>query len=876
MKGINFKDNLGPITPAALKAGFQLSSPALPEQSMLGDSQLTSMDQTPMPIAHSSSSLSTPMPALPQRGELGLASNGNLLTLKEQEAKLEQLDKENFGLKLKIHFLEEHLNKSGSEFNQQTIKQNTELRANQIILDRDIKRYLKQLRNNEAEIEQYRLQLEQFRERMKSRHMNEAMRDELESFKETIIQREKEIIELKTQIEERHSEGHTEELDAAQTQSEELEEELRAKQRELDEKDDRIEELEAQLRDAQDDDGEEGAQKDEKIELQDEQIQELQKEVQQLREERDELDEDQESIESLRREHEAEMRDIRNQLEVVQREKRDQLQQFESKLTSTLRDKDAELDSVRRKLQTLNEEKASEIESLQTRLKLAQSSGDDQSRLAQQAAEEAQEKLRLLTIQKDEELDDLRAQVDEMQGKQDEIDILEHKWHIANKDKQRLEQQLEEQNHASAELRHEMAEKERVIRVTQSPSKILAKHNDQIDKLQRVLTERTSKIVELQQTIDAQNLSLEELSSLRVTIAELTRRLDITSKESKSKQATITDRDRQLETLQKSLNDRNSELEILRNAVDEPHSQLEGLTSIVRHRDEDLTSLRKQIIDQQNKFDVLQRLAEERLRLMAELQAEFANEKQDLQDEIEVLECSLDEAEEKVANLVKKLQNPQASSPRRTAQLERKARLKEQECQRLQEEIDELRRDQGIDDADRLSLRDTVTKLHRDLKAAQDNAKAASPLPKGTTMELKSLRLEQHDLQQRLIDAETALEHAEIRHREVLQEKTRQNHIELKNLRQVLREKESQLADLEQDTMRHVQAGAKAQTAREEAGRLSAHIVDMERKHIAEIKGLVKQIQVLRVRLDREKMFRNELAFQKRWFLMMVDMYDTW
>jgi hypothetical protein len=44
------------------------------------------MDQTPMPI-QSSSSFSTPIPALPQRGELGLgANNGNLLTLKEQEA----------------------------------------------------------------------------------------------------------------------------------------------------------------------------------------------------------------------------------------------------------------------------------------------------------------------------------------------------------------------------------------------------------------------------------------------------------------------------------------------------------------------------------------------------------------------------------------------------------------------------------------------------------------------------------------------------------------------------------------------------------------------------------------------------------------------
>jgi hypothetical protein len=84
------------------------------------------------------------------------------------------------------------------------------------------------------------------------------------------------------------------------------------------------------------------------------------------------------------------------------------------------------------------------------------------------------------------------------------------------------------------------------------------------------------------------------------------------------------------------------------------------------------------------------------------------------------------------------------------------------------------------------------------------------------------------------------------------------------------------MQDLEVDTFKHLQSGTKSQQAREEAGRLSSQVANLERKHIAEIKGLVKQIQVLRTRLDREKLFRSELAFQKKWFLMMVDMYDTW
>jgi hypothetical protein len=113
--------------------------------------------------------------------------------------------------------------------------------------------------------------------------------------------------------------------------------------------------------------------------------------------------------------------------------------------------------------------------------------------------------------------------------------------------------------------------------------------------------------------------------------------------------------------------------------------------------------------------------------------------------------------------------------------------------------------------------------------------------------------------------ADGTLESAESRHRQ-----------ELKKLRQTLQDKESQVQELEADTFKHLQAGTKSQQVREDAGRLSAQVADLERKHIAEIKGLVKQIQVLRARLDREKLFRSELSFQKKWFLMMVDMYDTW
>jgi hypothetical protein len=86
-QGMGAKENAGKLnTPAGLKAGYIPSSPHLPEASML-DSQLTTEDHTPMPMAESSSAMSTPIPVLPRRGELGMGGDGgNVLTLREQEA----------------------------------------------------------------------------------------------------------------------------------------------------------------------------------------------------------------------------------------------------------------------------------------------------------------------------------------------------------------------------------------------------------------------------------------------------------------------------------------------------------------------------------------------------------------------------------------------------------------------------------------------------------------------------------------------------------------------------------------------------------------------------------------------------------------------
>jgi len=78
-------------TPAALRPGFEISGTPLPEASTTDAMNSSSISEsgidgrTPGPDMLSSSDLSTPM-ALPKRGQEALDGNGNVLTLREQEA----------------------------------------------------------------------------------------------------------------------------------------------------------------------------------------------------------------------------------------------------------------------------------------------------------------------------------------------------------------------------------------------------------------------------------------------------------------------------------------------------------------------------------------------------------------------------------------------------------------------------------------------------------------------------------------------------------------------------------------------------------------------------------------------------------------------
>lgn len=917
LRGAEDKENKGGIsTPAALKPGFTLpSSPYIPEASDFGSSNIADGDKTPVAVQSSSVDISTPHVIL-GNGELGV--DKNVLTLKEQENKLEQIDKENFGLKLKIHFLEEALKKNGPDHFQQATKDNVELRANAIQLERELRKYRKMLTAAEQSIEQYKIQFKEFAEKVKSRHKNEIMNEELEKLQQLADERMQQVENLQQQLEEaKDRQGNSQEVEKLQEELEELEAELKDKERALNDKDEQLETLQEKLNSAEGDIDVELEERDKKIDQQAEELDSLREQVQRLERERDEDDDAlQERLDATNEEHAAEVEDLRKQLELAERDKREQLRNFESQLQAYDREKRAELEATQRKFDALEKENASEIESLLLRLKLAESKGDNQSQLAQQAAADAQERLKKLTQEKDDEMEDLRSQIHTFEGIQDQLETCQKQLSDYAQDVQRRHEEESRKEETISRLRQSLQEKERELRTARSTFQGQDAIIEEVDKLRSTIRDRDREISTLKQATEAQAVALDELKQLRGKLSEQESQHSGTTQELKAAQSTISDLKRDVERLQQTLKDRESELEVLRQANEEPDSQLEGLQSIVRHRDTDLEDLRLTLSKRDKEIEELMESANERLEMVEKLREEMAEQKRDLEDEIAVLEQQIDEAEadkEELKDEVARLERESEDAYKTQTSMspiKKELRDARREREQLQSKVQRLEKEEEQTRIERASLQGTISRLQTELAEARSELRSKSPV----STQVKTGRLQQKisDLQKvlerktaALTDAESKLstladkddcvrlpadadrhlaETTDLRNvkdsalqieslRLELAQSQRAAASEIFELKKSLHAKERQLQDLEETSRRHISAQAKMQDTREEVASLQVQLMEAEKKHGREIRGLTKTLMFLRAKLDRETALREGLGWQKRWFLLMVDMY---
>ncbi|EEP81973.1 predicted protein [Uncinocarpus reesii 1704] len=200
-------------------------------------------DATPVPQVASSSPQSTPLPLLPARnGSGGFVRDENMMTLREQENVINKLDKENFNLKLKIHFLEDKLHKSGPDLNRTALQENIELKVSGKSMERELARCKKSLMRAERKAEACQSELEEFQERWKRKQADGTLQKELSWLKEEAESKDIEIDELREELKAAQNKD-SDELQELRDQISDLEYTVREKDRLLDEKESEIEEL---------------------------------------------------------------------------------------------------------------------------------------------------------------------------------------------------------------------------------------------------------------------------------------------------------------------------------------------------------------------------------------------------------------------------------------------------------------------------------------------------------------------------------------------------------------------------------------------------------------------------------------------------------
>lgn len=697
-------------------------SPLPQGSSVYGDSRNGSyMAGTPMPQIDSSSTASTPMALLPRRSDgPGVLQDGNQMSLREQENVIDKIEKENFGLKLKIHFLEEALRKAGPGFSEAALKENTELKVDKVTMQKELYRYRKTLTAAERELELYRQQLLEMQEKVKRKHLDAGQREEIDRLHQALEDKEAEFNELKNQ------ESHFEDL---QDKIHDLEGELRQKDRLIDDRDDEVENLKEEIEkhvgtisDLEENvkaahrraiELEEQVQAGEELEDVKETIQELEQSLKRLKEEVQDAKEDrQEAIRDKER-AEADLEELQDEMANKSITTKGLSRQIEEK-ANRLED---ELEDLREKHGALEEQdsdKSREIKKLQDKI-------EDIKRDAEVREQKLKDKLEVVQSEKDtsaREQESLLRRVElvrkELQQSSDEKNLLQIRHDALTTESAGLQKELSRSRKTIEDLEDKLDHEktlalnnEREVRDEYKGE--IDRLNDEIEDFRAELREKdrlydddSDKWDNERRNIESQRDTAEEKAAgLQRTIDRLQEAEgSLSSKETKLQQAFQSEKERhetQEAALTRQINELNEDLKARQNALDEVRSELAEV--------------------------------KEELRLSRREQKSLSEKVEGLEDEVEILQTSLDDESE---------------------QANREITAAKQESESLRRQLQVLRQDLAKAETTIASSQAQIEEFQSDLHAGQGSQDQLGTRLRDIEIQLVKVRLEKQTLQDQL------------------------------------------------------------------------------------------------------------------------------
>ena len=147
-----------------------------------------------------------------------------------------KIEKENFGLKLKIHFFEKMLQSADSGFDEAAVKENMDLKVDKVTLQRELARTRKTLVVAEREIETFRIQIKNQQEHTERGLSDEQLHRELDRQRQKVQALEQESEKLQADLGSAEEQRHA--ILKLEEDIENLEAEIRERDRTIDSKED--------------------------------------------------------------------------------------------------------------------------------------------------------------------------------------------------------------------------------------------------------------------------------------------------------------------------------------------------------------------------------------------------------------------------------------------------------------------------------------------------------------------------------------------------------------------------------------------------------------------------------------------------------------
>ncbi|RDL32506.1 uncharacterized protein BP5553_08962 [Venustampulla echinocandica] len=678
-------------TPAFLRAGGLDNIPedlsALPAlgSSVYGDSRNESyMVGTPMPHIDSSSAASTPMALLPRRKDgPGVLQDGNQLSLREQENVIDKIEKENFGLKLKIHFLEEALRKAGPGFSEAALKENTELKVDKVTLQKELHRYKRTLGSAERDVDLYRQQIIEMQEKVKQKHADEGHREELDRLRQALQEREAEVNQLKLQG------GQFEEL---RDNIHDLEAENRDKNRIIEDREDEadnlkdelekhvklISDLKESVKQAQrhNIELEEKAQASEDLEDAKEAIEEMERDLRRLKDELEDAEEGKQEAMRERERAQADLEELQDEMANKSITTKGLSRQIEEK-ANRLQD---DLEDLHEKHAGIEEEyarKSREVEELrEATARLKQETEAREQRL-QENLEISRRETQGMSQQRDDLLKQLEVAQKERQQNADEKNILKIRHDALTQESAGLQKELAKAHQETEDIQDKL-EHEKTLSLN-NEREVRDEYKAGINRLNDEIEDLRVEVREKERLYDNDSDKWESerrnLESQRDMAEEKAAALQRTINRLQEAEGTLSSKETKLQEALQSENDRHTSQETILNR------QIQELNGDVEARCRTLEALRSELSNVREEL----RLSQRERKLLAE-------KIEGLEDEVEILQTSLDESDQANQELAAGKQETEGSAKLNSTVENMKTQLSKakQEKQGLQDHLASL------------------------------------------------------------------------------------------------------------------------------------------------------------------------------------------